>query len=163
MGKKIIFLFLALLLPICVFLFLRIFGKNEFRVEPLFQNDKEKIQRDGCETITFPYRIPTEVLKTILPANDSLALICFDLLDEDSKREFPKLKDEFSKDPVHVLITEPGSEAQSSWYKCVFLMTQPADMVLIDARGTIRGQYESSDRDEIDRLKTEVAIILKKY
>jgi hypothetical protein len=159
--KKAVLLFLALLLPACIFLFLRIFGKNEFNVEPLFQDSKEKIIRAECGEITLPYKIPSRVLSELITAKDSLAIICFDTPDEDPK--FRKLKEELGSEPVHFEISHPGNEARASWYECVFLMTQPADIVVVDRTGTIRGQYNSEDRDEIDRLKTEITILLKKY
>lgn len=163
MNKKGIFLFLALLLPVLIYVFLKLFGKNEFNVEPLFQDSKVAVDRKDCGPISFPYKISADVLNTIITANDSLALICFDGLDEDSKKEFPRLKEELRTDPIRITITDPGTESQSKWYECIFIMSQPSDMVLVDRKGTIRGQYESSDRDEIDRLKTEITIILKRY
>ena len=45
--------------------------------------------------------------------------------------------------------------------ECVFLLNESYDMVLVDKYGFIRGQYLSSDRDELDRLIMEVAIILE--
>ena len=162
-AKKVIFLFLAFLLPICIFIFLRIFGKNEFHVEPLFQDSKVKVERKDCGEIKLPYKVSSEILQAIITEKDSLALVYFDGLDEDSKKQFSQLRDDLKSDPVRFTITNPGSEAQSNWHGCVFLMESPADIVLVDNKGVIRGQYESADRDEIDRLKTEIAIILKKY
>lgn len=159
--KKAVLLFLALLLPACIFLFLRIFGKNEFNVVPLFQDNKVKITRKECGEIIFPYNVPSEVLDQIITTNDSLAIVCFDTPDEDPI--FPKLQEEFKSEPIHFEIVHPGSEPRAGWYSCKFLMARPADIVLVDRKGTIRGQYQSEDRDEIDRLKTEVTIILKKY
>jgi hypothetical protein len=162
-GKKVVLLFIAFLLPICIFLFLKFFGKNEFDVEPLFQDDKVGIERKGCGEIKLPYRIPDSVLQTIVAVSDSLAIICFDKVDEDRSKVFPHLKEEFKSDPIHFTLTDPGTEAQSDWFACVFLMEPPLDIVMVDRKGVIRGQYESTDRDEIDRLKTEIAIILKRY
>ena len=159
--KKGILLFLALLLPGCIFLFLRIFGKNEFRVEPLFQNDKVKIERTDCGAITFPYKISSDVTREIISPTDSLAIVCFDNPDGDPI--FPKLEDELKSEPVRFTVVHPGSEPRSGWYRCVFLMTRPFNVALVDHEGTIRGQYNTADRDEIDRLKTEITIILKKF
>jgi hypothetical protein len=47
--------------------------------------------------------------------------------------------------------------------RCVFFLSDVQDLVLVDATGVIRGQYLSTDRDEMDRLITEIAIILKRY
>jgi len=50
-----------------------------------------------------------------------------------------------------------------AWKTCIFLLKKPYDVVLIDRKGLIRGQFVSDNREEIDRLITEVDIILKKY
>jgi hypothetical protein len=160
-SKKVIFLFVAFLLPICIFIFLRIFGKNEFRVEPLFQDSEVKVERNDCGEIILPYRVSSEILQSILTTEDSLAIVCFDNPDGDPL--FPRLEEDLKTDPIRFTIAHLGTEANAKWYDCVFLMKHPADIVLVDNKGAIRGQYESADRDEIDRLKTEIAIILKRY
>ena len=55
------------------------------------------------------------------------------------------------------------SEEHSFLQRCIFATSEPFDVILIDRKGGIRGQYNSSDRDEVDRLLTEIAILLKKY
>jgi hypothetical protein len=47
--------------------------------------------------------------------------------------------------------------------KCVFLLKEPFDLVMVDRAGVIRGQYTSNDREEVDRLIMEITIILKRY
>jgi hypothetical protein len=42
-------------------------------------------------------------------------------------------------------------------------LAEPFDAVLVDSKRRIRGQYDLKDRDEVDRLITEVAIIFKQY
>src|SRR5882672_9775545 len=77
--KKVIFLFLALLLPIAVFIFLKSFGKNEFAVQPLFQ-DSVSVPI-GCSSFSYPvpYVTPDTVLAQVFhEINDSLALLVFD-------------------------------------------------------------------------------------
>ena len=64
MGRfiKVLFLFLALGLPIVVFVFLKLFGKNQFAVAPLFQ---DSIQSPvGCNSFAYqtPYTIPDSLL-----------------------------------------------------------------------------------------------------
>jgi len=49
------------------------------------------------------------------------------------------------------------------WKNCVLFLKGPADMVVVDRRGRLRGQYILADREEVDRLLTEVSIILKRY
>lgn len=49
------------------------------------------------------------------------------------------------------------------WNKCTFLMTSPRQTVLIDDQGRIRGYYDLHFRDEADRLRVELKILLEKY
>jgi hypothetical protein len=164
MRKKGVFLFLALLLPVFVFLFLKMFGKNEFDVEVLFQREKPAAV-EGCREVTLPYRLGDDVLRAVLPARDSLALVYFvtDSTDRATATEMAQLKEELAKDAVAFTTIGGNDERFSNWYACRFLMRRPLNTVLVDQRGSIRGQYDLSDRDEGDRLRTEITIILKKY
>jgi hypothetical protein len=47
--------------------------------------------------------------------------------------------------------------------RCVLLLKDPYNIVVVDDRKRIRGYYEGDSRDEIDRLLIELSIILKKY
>lgn len=165
MGKKGIFLFVALLLPGVIFVFLKLFGKNHFDVEPLFQKEKPVVV-NGCGEVTLPYRVSEDVMKAIFSTSDSLVLISF--VQDSTARgpvatELGQLKTEFAGDPVGLVTIDRQDPRFTDWYACRFLMRDALDAVLIDRRGTIRGQYELKDRDEADRLRTEVTILLKKY
>ena len=74
-GSKGILLFLALLLPICIFLFLKFFGKNEFAVEPLFTEGKAS--DETCFPVSYPYVVSDSVMKDYPLGNDSLLLLYF--------------------------------------------------------------------------------------
>jgi hypothetical protein len=164
-GKKIIFLFVALLLPGCIFLFLKIFGKNQFDVEPLFQKEAPVLPAD-CTPAQGPFVVPDSLLSFQRQPDDSLTIIFFTheaAMPSQSKKVFQQLVDLYeNKEPVTVARIDVYNGSDRP-YRCTFAMKGPADIALIDRRGVIRGQYESSDRDEIDRLKTEITIILKKY
>jgi hypothetical protein len=165
MGKKGVFLFVALLLPGVIFVFLKMFGKNEFAVEPLFQKEKPEVVK-GCGDVTLPYRVNADIVKELLPEHDSLVLIRFLKDSTHSSRattELGQLKTELANDPVGFVSIGAGDERFFDAYACRFLMREPLDAVLVDRRGKIRGQYDLADRDEADRLRTEVTILLKKY
>lgn len=165
MGKKGIFLFVALLLPGVIFVFLKLFGKNEFAVEPLFQKEKPAAM-SGCGDITLPYRVDAAVVKEILPERDSLVLIWFvkdATASSAAATEMGQLKTELAGDPVGFVSIDRDDQRFTDWYDCRFLMRGPLDAVIVDKSGVIRGQYELEDRDEADRLRTEVTILLKKY
>ena len=74
--KKTVFLFLALILPICIFLFLKFFGKNEFAVEPLYVDVYPEMHGRMCRcqyNTVFIFRIAYRVQ---LPfQKDSLVIV----------------------------------------------------------------------------------------
>ena len=53
LNKKTLFLFLALVLPIGIFLFLKFFGRNEFSVEPLYTRVYPEVT-EGCTASKVP-------------------------------------------------------------------------------------------------------------
>ena len=162
-GKKILFLFLALLLPICVFLFLKIFGKNEFAVPPLYQDIAPEVQAD-CPPVKLPYHVSAQIIeKTFLP-DDSLGLIYFQANKpaRESQNQISRIQEYCAHYPL-TLTTSDSIVFNNQLRKCIFFLKEPFDMVLIDRVGTIRGQYASGDREDVDRLITEIDIILKKY
>ncbi len=162
MNKKSIFLFLALILPVLIFVFLKFFGKNEFAVKPLFTESNTEIP-EGCLPITFPYHIQDSVLRQLGFKNDSLVVVLFGEPNEEAKIQINRIMDEISNDGIRMVRFSISSEKVLQRKKCVFLLTEPFDLVLVDRSGLIRGQYTSADREEVDRLLTEITIILKRY
>src|SRR4051812_36054178 len=77
MSKKLVFLFVALLLPGLIYTFLKMFGSNAFAVAPLFQ--EEVIVPDGCPDVQAPYHLPPNVFKTLSSGSeqDSLLLVFY--------------------------------------------------------------------------------------
>jgi hypothetical protein len=161
-GNKLIFLFLAFLLPVLIFLFLKFFGKNEFAVEPLFSTEAPEIP-SGCTPVSIPYHVPDSVTKTLTLENDSLTLLVFGKPDKEALTQLARVDEEFGDDAIHQKIIEQTHPEYTSLKQCIFFLKEPFDLVLVDRRGTIRGQYVVNDREEVDRLLTEIAIILKKY
>jgi hypothetical protein len=159
---KALFLFLALLLPVCIFIFLKIFGKNEFNVEPLFSNSPPPASNE-CQTVSVPYYLDDSI-KSLLPfGSDSLVVIAFGGNGESNAvNQLTRLKGEIANLPIGFL-TLPKSNRHLFWKRCLFFLQEPQDVVTVDAKGRIRGQYISADREDIDRLLTELTIILKRY
>ena len=162
MQKKSIFLFLALILPVLIFLFLKFFGKNEFAVKPLFtENDSEIPQ--GCLPVSFPYHVADSALRQLDLREDSLVLVLFGEPDEEGKIQVNRIMDEISKYGIRMIRFPVLGEKVIQMKKCIFFLTEPLDLVLVDRVGVIRGQYKSDDREEVDRLFMEITILLKKY
>lgn len=159
---KVLFLFLALLLPVCIFIFLRIFGKNEFNVDPLFSVSPPPVL-NGCKSASAPYFLHDSVRAQLPFGNDSVLVIAFNGNgDLNAVNQLKRLKEEIANLPVGFL-TLPGSARHLLWKHCLFFLQEPQDVVAVDAKGRIRGQYTSADREDIDRLLTELTIILKRY
>lgn len=160
--KKILLLFLALMLPVVVFLFLKGFGSNQFDVAPLFQ---EVVDRPiGCDSTdyVFPYKINDSVLSAISwSKNDSLTLVFYgETTSGDGKisTQVDRIRTEFPEEKLNLI-----NNANQTFRKCAFLLKTTDNAVLVDSKKRIRGQYNLKDLDEADRLIMEIKILLKLY
>lgn len=158
-GKKLILLFLALLLPVCIFLFLKIFGKNQFSVAPLFTDVLPENTSECGVAIALPYQIPKVVQDSLLLSKTRLTLIHFGILESQEHNSFKRIKDEYPDRVGFIMLPDAAIDLR----RCVFFLTGKKDLVLVDNEGVIRGQYESTDRDEIDRLRMELTILFNEY
>ncbi|MBK5279226.1 MAG: hypothetical protein JJE09_10230 [Bacteroidia bacterium] len=164
MNKKVIFLLLALMLPVLVFIFLKYFGKNEFVVAPLFQTEKV-VPPTGCFEISIPYFISDSAYSFIKQGHetDSLLIIFYSGMSKDliaSDIQIARVQESFPPETGVRIKQIPQVE---KLVECSLLLQSPKDLVLVDEKKRIRGQYSSNDRDEVDRLMTELDIILKRY
>jgi hypothetical protein len=161
-GKKVLFLFLVLALPTCVFVFLKIFGSNEFDV-PLLYDKGVAVKPEECNvTYNQPYIVADTIIQKMSAEEAFLRIINF----ADASARLEEIRKEFVADDVVLLHHSAISNAyQDSNFlqRCVFLTTAPNTIVLIDKERRIRGHYNGADRDELDRLQAEIKIILKKY
>jgi hypothetical protein len=163
-STKALFLFLALILPVCIFLFLKFFGRNEYDVKPLFSDSPPPTDTNCTTVTTVPYVVHDSIRSQLVVENDSLVVIAFnsEAADINSTNQMKRIAEEVSGLPVS-LLTFSGSERHLSWKSCVFFLKGSQDLVVVDRHGRIRGQYTSTDREDADRLLTEVTIILKRY
>lgn len=189
---KIIFLLVAFVFPISIFVFLKLFGKNEFDVPALFTTDAPPAI-EGCPAVKLPYAVPDSVQMAFDLAADSLTVIFFEPLSGEELNQRDRVKEQTAGDPVHVIeaiaafATRTAKETTSfvelpsntstqssaadaaseesigSLRRCVFFLRGDTNVVMLDRRGIIRGQYKARDRDEMDRLLTEITILLGKY
>ena len=162
-GKKILFLTLALLLPVIIFIFLKMFGRNEFSVPALYQ-DGELTSPENCN---FNYRIPYSIPDTIsaqlqLNPKDSLHVIYFE---PGLRDQLKRVSVEFSSARIQIIAPSDlaGIKDIGGLKECILLMTAKQSVILIDNRRRIRGYYDASDLDEMDRLIIELNVILKRF
>ena len=156
--KQILLLFLALLLPACVFIFLKGFGENEFSVPALFKDELPMVLPECNVQPTLPYHIPDSTLSDLDLKADSLALVFFG---GGSEQGLARVKEEYSNLPLKMFMLDKDKHAKEM--KCIYFLQEPFNVVLVDRSGSLRGQYNSNDRDEVDRLLMELAIIFRKY
>jgi hypothetical protein len=161
MKGKFIYLFLALLLPGFIFVFLKFFGRNEFAVEPLYQTTPPTSKQ--CAPASLPYVVADSIMKQLPFEKDSLIVFVFDERSADGLAQIARVKDEVREDAVELITASTSTPKNKAWKQCSFFLSEPFNAVLVDHKGRIRGEYTMSDRKEVDRLLTEVTIILKKY
>jgi hypothetical protein len=163
--KKPAYLLLALLLPILIFIFLKFAGRNEFNIPVYYEKERVKPEPGCPASYPQPYKlqdwngIPSENRRT---GN----VLVFPQRDFDFKAFEHRLNEEMGEGEVLIkdacqLAGDSTSCAQ--WRKCVFLAKAPYQTVLFDKNGQIRGYYDLTLREEEDRLRVELKILLKQY
>ncbi|MFM9841104.1 MAG: hypothetical protein ACKVOQ_22755 [Cyclobacteriaceae bacterium] len=156
MKRKTIFLSLALILPVMVFVFLKIFGKNKFEI-PVFHDKKVELVA-GCDyKYTAPYLLPDSALGAIGWKGNEATLIMFSKMEGEGKMRLTE-KFEPTRLQIVTLVKEDGKKL-----KCAFLLSDKFNAVLVDQKKRIRGYYQLSNREETDRLMVELSILLNDY
>lgn len=162
-GKKIIFLILALLLPVTLFIFLKLFGRNEFQVPVLHEKVLPRIAGECDFDYVAPYRVPDSVMNAFTGNGvDSLYVFSFNRVDADA---MGRIAAEFGDDAVEVI----GPQELESQFdpnflrRCVLLIQADTGVALVDHERRVRGYYDAKDREDVDRLIVEMKIILKQY
>jgi hypothetical protein len=162
-GRKLVFLLLALILPVAIFIFLKVFGRNEFHVPVMHEQTVEHAADCGFE-YSAPYLIHDSVATFLKISHaDSLYVIYFQ---PSLSVQVKRVSVEFASDPIGILSPRELSEVhvdQEILRKCILLMPSPHSIALLDNRRRIRGYYDGTDRDDVDRLIVEMKIILKRY
>lgn len=164
--KKVLYLFLALLLPALVFVFLKYAGRNEFNI-PVYFEEGVTNPPLGCEQ---NYAKPYLIANSIWPIKEGIQGQANVLVFPARGLDFNKLKSAIDEEfgPGKVWLKEACLLAKDSvtcnvWRKCIFLVEQPNQTVLMDKEGRLRGYYDLQLREEVDRLRVELKILMKKY
>ncbi len=173
--KKVLYLFLALLLPGLIFVFLKYAGKNEFTV-PIFYDQGVKLPEgcgfgplDSAKDFSIAGSDPFTVspkLRAMWEMNHEVNVVVFSTAGLDFNKIKLAIDEEMGKDAVWLKETNSLTidvSGLSIVKKCEFLVNDPFQSVLIDKEGRIRGYYDLRKRDEVDRLRVELKILLKKY
>ncbi len=178
--KQTVILVVAFVMPIGIFIFLKTLGKNEFEVQPLHQEGVMQVPTECGVAYTTPYTVPMNVLADVHWSDqDSLTLYIFEGLSFDERVVTEKLAKSNTRSELHLLkITSDSLQTMTSQdldilnkdvvsieqlQECFFVLEKGKNAVLLDKQQRIRGYYDLSSREEMDRLAVEVKIILKKY
>jgi len=168
MNKKFVYLFLALLLPALIFVFLKYFGKNEFNIPVYYENGIDSVSVSCGGDYSKPYVLPDSVLLAIEATSKPAQVIVFEPT-QATQIELNRLTDifnqrEFTKAEVKVQEGTGVSAARyRRWISCIFFIKKPYNAVLVDDQNRIRGYYTLDSREEMDRLILEMQILLKRY
>lgn len=138
-------------------------GRNEFNIPVYYEMG---VTDSPCGiTYSSPYSVPDSVRKH-LGNEGRVQVVFFPLPDLEFEKVKVLLNEEFGSDEL-ILVNAQQIASDSSryenWKKCVFFINNPWQAVLLDREGRIRGYYGASSREELDRLKLEIKILLKKY
>ncbi|MFN3840765.1 MAG: hypothetical protein ACK4RF_08660 [Cyclobacteriaceae bacterium] len=162
--RKWLVLFLALVIPACIYIFLKKFGQNQFDVAPLYAEAPPELPGDCPPHQGGPYRIPEFVLES-LGWSDSASLFLF--LFTEGGHPVGRITEAFQPDELRQVPVNAGNnpvvEADLSWWNaCYLFVSEQRPLLLVDKERQIRGHYGNT-REDIDRLLMEAAIILRKY
>lgn len=154
--KKII-LFIALPLPILVFIFLKFFGKNEFEV-PVYWGEGVQRNVPACNPYPVPYILPDSALTELGWKGDKATLIV--LNETGIKNNLQRIEDLFEPgDYYTVTLTDVPYEVKT----CLLLAGDTSRVIMIDDQKRIRGYYTPTSGKDRDRLAVELRILLKQY
>ncbi|MDH5365637.1 MAG: hypothetical protein OEW67_01520 [Cyclobacteriaceae bacterium] len=179
---KPVILFLALLLPVCVFIFLKIFGANQFDIPLYYQTvgDIPEETEEICGNVDTPYLLNLDEFELFestsdIPLLENRITVLAYLPNLDDNHLFSMLSmnerlgtifqmiiftDSFSNDIFKGknYVTFKAGENVGNFWQCGLLNNNYEKWVLIDTKRRIRGYYEVTEK-EIDRLIVEIKIL----
>ncbi|MDH5474230.1 MAG: hypothetical protein OEX22_00915 [Cyclobacteriaceae bacterium] len=177
---KSIILFLAILLPVCIFTFLKIFGNNQFNI-PLYYQTQEELINAPCEEVTAPYLFDFNAIdnsnridSSKLILDDLITIIAYiPVIDDNYMLHMLSVNERIGNVFQMVVFTNTFKNNLSNYenfnflklndnikafWNCSLLSNEYDNWVLLDSENRIRGYYEISDK-EIDRLIVEIKIL----
>ena len=176
MNKKWLYLFLALALPGLIFVFLKKFGKNEFALPVYFEKGIVADSLCGFSSNTV-YQVPDSTIAKYFSWKSGARVVVVYPFVKDDLSEVERIGSKYSKEELEMALlsgipNNPHSTLPVQFLDynqfgitvhCLFRVQEPWSVVLLDNENKIRGFYDGSRRDEMDRLDLELSILLKKY
>ncbi len=162
--KKTTYLFLALLLPGLVFVFLKYAGSNQFDI-PIYNEEGLKNYPGECPNPEpGPYRLPDSVWQHLNGTHTKANVLVFASPSITKMEIAEPILNEIGSSKVTFIddtALSPDSLIRLRWRRCTFKMESPWQTVLFDSLGRIRGYYDLGSREEIDRLRVELKILVQ--
>ncbi len=159
MNKKISYLLLALALPVLVFIFLKLFGKNHFDIPVYYKDGISDLPKECPGNYHGQYALPDSILLALGFKRETVVLLVDS--SEMNNKEVAELKQSFGDLQLQI-ISLKGIEANrlNRIKNCALLLKEPWKAILVDKQKRIRGYYAFTNLEETDRLKVEVEILL---
>lgn len=160
--KKFLYLFLALLVPGALFVFLKYGASNKFDI-PVLPSTDSPLHSDCQGKIQGSYIIPDSVWSWIPEKHKPAHVIVFGVPGLNPAAVAAAVSDEIGNNVVFTMgeTLSADSTTQARWKSCVFLLSSPKQSVLVDTLGQIRGHYDLRGLEEVDRLRVELKILLE--
>lgn len=178
-------LFTALILPVFVFVFLKMFGENQFDI-PVF-NHTDISPEVNCDDSSIPHVVGELKIKDVVISTSQVAniyhifdvttnelemkglMIVKDRLESkyatihsiglsDSTNSIETLSNKYQIDGLWK-IYNADEQSLRDFVNCELMITGDESLVLVDNEGKIRGYYNGSDGEETDRLILESKIL----
>ncbi len=162
--KKLVYLFLALLLPSLVFVFLKYAGSNRFDIPIYYEDGLKNSPRECPSPEPGPYRLPDSVWQRLDGTITMANVVIFSTEAIDGREVADAIREEIGISKVTFIeeaSLSPDSLIRSRWKRCTFSVESPWQTVLFDSSGRIRGYYDLRSREEIDRLRVELKVLVQ--
>jgi hypothetical protein len=164
MAKKFTYLFLALLVPGLIFVFLKFAGSNKFDI-PVYPQEGIPLRSACTGEVTGFYQLPDSAWQALGGDSSGAYVVQFPAAGLNAREVAVAVGEEIGEGVTFVSMEGKvtDSTALARWKSCVFFLETPWQSALIDGKRRIRGFYDLRNRDEVDRLRVELKILLEKY
>ncbi|MEQ9424754.1 MAG: hypothetical protein RJQ09_10075 [Cyclobacteriaceae bacterium] len=181
--RKYLILTVAFVVPVLIYLFLKLFGQNYYALPVYYQDETVRLEKEGCAILRAPHTVAfideASFATVIVPLPDG----CENCTD--SWNELRRIQQRHDEVAFNFITDKPMdcpdalSNCSSNYLssvdlvnrmRCDLVMDIPMRIsldsakklnrwVLVDSYRKIRGYYEPNDREEIDRLILELTIL----
>lgn len=163
--KKLLYLFLALLLPGLVFVFLKYQGSNRFDIPVYYEKGVEEVPEYCPTPPPGPYHVDDSIWSHLDGGKQKAHVIIFPTPTLDVQHIARSIGEEIGEGASFTDGFNLSSDSLTTvhWSNCIFFLSLPSQTVLLDNQGRVRGYYDLHYREEADRLRVELKILLEQY